>query len=187
MAGVTTRRSWPILTLLLLSSCAPAGSAATATAAGVVAPQARPGCVDVAAARAIWTRVDASLNAVVLDPAHHGLTRVATGGALAQLRTYIQETLVAHGVTEREVDALDSLSVSGSACTGQQLQVTVATRATRDDYLKSNGSLDHTDAMVGVEVHLMETFTRASGVWKESEVQNLDTATPSPGPSGPIL
>ncbi len=143
------------------------------------APPAGVGCVDVAAARDIWTRVDNRLNVIVLDPNHQGLSDVATGAALTQLQQYIQQTLVASSLTEREVDSLDGLTVQSPACSSGSLQLAIATRATRGDYLKPDGSIDHSDPMVGVEVHLLESFDRVGGVWKESDVQSLDNPTPS--------
>jgi hypothetical protein len=181
---VSPRRAALIPALLLLAACAPSQSPAQATAfpAGG-APAAGAGCVDTASARDIWTRVDHRLNAIVLDPKHQGLSDVATGAALTQLQQYVQQMLVVNGVTEREVDSLDALTVSDAGCAGGSLKLTIATRATTDDYLRPDGSVDHADPMVGVEVHLLETFARVSGVWKESDVQSLE----SPSPSGQIV
>lgn len=174
------------LTLLgvtaLVAACGPAQPAAGgASPTGGGAPAASAGCVSDNAARDIWTRIDQRLNQVVLDPQHRGLSDVATGTALSDLQTYIQTTLVDKHVTEREVDALDKLSVSDAACTaGAELQLAITTHSTRDDYLKPDGSVDHADPDVGTSFRLLEGFTRVGGVWKESSITRLDVPSASP-------
>ena len=164
-------------TWLLLAACGTTGpQPGGGTASGV--PTSLPGCVSRAAARDIWTRIDNRLNAIALDPRHAGLSDVATGSALSEIQGYIQTTLVAKGLTEREVDTLDSLTVSDAACTGNSLQVTVASTVAQDDYLRADGTVDHRDAAVGTQLHLVETFDRVGGVWKESSI--TDAGSPSP-------
>jgi hypothetical protein len=171
-----------VAVVALLAACGSSTPATTATApANGGAPSAAAGCVSETTARDIWTGIDVRLNAIVLDPQHHGLTDVATGAALTDLQDYIQTTLVAKRLTEREVDRLDNLTIVDAACSSTaSLQLSVSTTATRDDYLKSDGSLDHSDPAVGTMFHLIETFQRVGGVWKESAITRLDVPSPSP-------
>ena len=125
------------------------------------------------------------LNAIVLDPTHTGLTDVATGNALVQVQQYIQDTLVSKGFTEREVDTLDSLTIDAAACNNGPLTVSVLTTLKQDDYLKSDGTVDHSDASVGTQLHLQETYVRSNGVWKEADVNDL--SQPAPSASGSVI
>ena len=124
-------------------------------------------------AEAVWTSVDQRLNAIVLDPRHAGLDSVATGSALTLIQQYVQTTLVQPHLTEREVDHLDQLIILSAGCGGGPLHVHVAMTVVRDDYLKSDGSADHSDATTGTTLHLDETFVRSGAVWKESDFQSL--------------
>lgn len=169
---------------LLLAACGaaqqPSGAVSTATGVPTSAPTSAPGCVTKAAARDIWTWINNRLNAIALDPKHQGLSDVATGTALSDIQSYIQTTLVAKNLTEREVDTLDSLTVTDAACTGNSLQLTVASTVKQDDYLKPDGSVDHADSAVGTQLHLVETFDRVNGVWKESSIGDAGGTSPSP-------
>lgn len=166
--------------MALLTACGststPAGTAPTTGGA----PVAAAGCVSETSARAVWNGIDQRLNAIVLDPLHRGLADVATGAALTDLQDYIQTTLTAKHLTEREVDRLDNLTIVDAACSsGGSLEVTITTTATRDDYLKPDGSVDHSDPAVGRTFHLIESFQRVGGVWKESSFARLDVPSPS--------
>ncbi len=166
---------------MLLAGCGSTPSATTSAVPTGGAPAAAAGCVSDSAARDIWTRIDQSLNAVILDPQHQGLSDVATGSALTDLQDYIKTTLVAKHLTEREVDRLDNVAVADPACTnGSPLRLTITTTATRDDYLKPDGTLDHSDPAVGMTFHIDESFERVGGVWKESSFARLDAPSPSP-------
>ncbi|GAC1580577.1 MAG: hypothetical protein NVS3B18_14220 [Candidatus Dormibacteria bacterium] len=174
------RRLVLIPAVMVLFACGSSQQPASSSfATGGGAPSARAGCVDTITARDIWTRIDNRLNQIVLDPRHQGLSDVATGAALVDLQQYIQTTLVANHLTEREVDSLDSLSIPDAACAGTSLQLTIATTPTRDDYLKPDGSVDHVDPAVGTHIHLLETYSRVTGVWKESDITTLDVPSPS--------
>lgn len=129
--------------------------------------------------------IDTRLNAIILDPKHAGLSDVATGQALTGLQQYIQDNLVAKGFTEREVDTLDSLTVTNAGCNDGPLRVTIRTTLKQDDYLRSNGAVDHSDAAVGTQQSLDETFVRDNGVWKEADVN--DSGAASPSSSGAIV
>jgi hypothetical protein len=150
---------------LLLAACG-SSPAATGFPLRGGAPSAGPGCVDTSAASDIWK-------------SHQGLADVATGTALLQLQQYIQSTLIAKNLTEREVDTLDSLTVTDAGCNGGPLQVTVSTTVKQDDYLKPDGGVDHSDPVVGGQLHLAESFDRVKGVWKVSRVSSLDAPSPS--------
>jgi hypothetical protein len=163
---------------LLLAACG-SSPAATGFPPGGGAPSAGPGCVDTSAASDIWKSVNNRLNQIALDPRHQGLADVATGTALLQLQQYIQSTLIAKNLTEREVDTLDSLTVTDAGCNGGPLQVTVSTTVKQDDYLKPDGGVDHSDPVVGGQLHLAESFDRVKGVWKVSRVSSLDAPSPS--------
>jgi len=145
-------------------------------------PSSRPptGCVSKAEAENVWRSVDQRLNAVVLDPAHAGLASVATGNALAQDRAYIQERLVSMNLTEREVDRLDSLTVTASGCNGGTLTVRVTETLVQDDYLAPDGHVDHQDPAVGSTFHLFESFVRSGSSWKESDFIDIDQPSPTP-------
>jgi hypothetical protein len=162
---------------LLVAACG-----ATATTSGpppTGPPPAAAGCVDSATAHQIWTGINSRLNAIVLDPRHQGLADVATGSALTGLQDYIQTKLVANNLTEREVDSLDGLRIDDAGCAGGPVQLYITTTATRDDYLKPDGSVDHSDPLVGAQLHVEESFDRVGGQWKESSIVDLDAPSPS--------
>lgn len=164
---------------MVLAGCASSRPGTSPTAVDA-APAATSACVDAATARDIWTRIDKRLNAIMLDPQHRGIAQVATGTALTKMQGYIQTTLVANKLTEREVDTLDSLSVSDPACNRGSLRLVVTITAVADDYLRPDGSIDHSNPLVGAHTHIVETFDRVAGTWRESDSLRLDRVTPSP-------
>jgi hypothetical protein len=159
--------------LLALAACGSATSRAAPTPTVAAAPTAGAGCVDAAAARAIWTTINNRLNAIQLDPNHAGLADVSTGAALTVRSDYIRTTLTDKHLTEREVDRLDNLSVTNGGCTGGALTVDVTITLTKDDYLRADGTVDHADASVGTQFERVITYVRTGGVWKESDITDL--------------
>jgi len=162
------------------STTAPATAAPVPHGAGV--PAHGNGCVTNAEATRIWKAIDAKLNAIEADPKHGGASYVATGNALTQIEQYLAQQLEANSFTELEVDRLDSIAVVSPGCNNGTLQVRVTMTLVRDDYIKTNGQVDHADPAVGKTLHYIESFTRSSGVWKESDFQSLDNppATQTP-------
>ncbi len=140
------------------------------------------GCVSEAEARKIWMQLDQKITAIELDPKHAGVSDIATGQAQQLINNYLQMQLVAANVTEKEVDKLESLTVVKAGCNGGDLQLRVTETVVQDDYLKPNGQLDHKDPAVGTTIHLLETFVRSAGGWKESDFQDLDQQQPTPTP-----
>lgn len=174
----------PLCACGLLAACGPAtGSPVRPVSGGSAAPSASAGCVDKTTATVIWTSINSRLDAIVLDPNHAGLADVTTGTAMSDLQQYIQTTLASKNLTEREVDRLDNLTVTDAACTGGNLVLTVDTTVTKDDYLKPDGSVDHSDPSVGSQLHLLETYTRVNGTWKEADIADAS----GPSPSGSIV
>jgi hypothetical protein len=160
----------------ILASCAaPSGARATPTPA-------KTGCVTQTQATRIWMTVNHRLAAIELDPHHVGVSAVTTGNALAQITTYMEEQLVARGLTEHEVDRLDQLSVVQAGCNGSRLIVNVTMTLVQDDYLKSGGAVDHRDPSVGRAFNLLQEYVRSSGSWKESDLSDLTPPGASPSP-----
>ncbi|MBV9101408.1 MAG: hypothetical protein JOZ46_05745 [Candidatus Dormibacteraeota bacterium] len=149
------------------------GCSAGAPSSAAASQPAQGGCVSQSQAESIWTSVDQRLNAIVLDPKHAGLTTVATGSALGLIQQYVQTTLVQPHLTEREVDHLDQLIILSAGCGDAPLHVHVTMTVVRDDYLKPDGSVDHSDPTVGTSLRLDEAFVRAGSSWKESDFQSL--------------
>jgi hypothetical protein len=160
--------------------CACGGGARTAAPAPSGSP--RTGCVSQAEATRIWKDLDRKLNALENDPRNAKVEAVATGQAADLIKQYLQEQLIAHGFTEREVDKLRSLTVLEAGCDGGRLQVQVTETVVQDDYVKPNGQLDHSDALVGKTINVVQTFVRSGAGWKESDFADLDQGTPSPTP-----
>lgn len=166
----------PALGVFTLAVCAIALMACGgSTSRGASSSPAAASCITQSQAETIWTSVDQRLNAAVLDPKHSGLSDVATGSALSLIQQYVQTTLVQPHLTEREVDHLDQLIILNAGCGGAPLHVHVAMTVVRDDYLKPDGKVDHSDPTVGTTLHLDETFVRAGGGWKESNFQSLQS------------
>lgn len=126
--------------------------------------------------------VNHRLAAIELDPHHVGVSAVTTGNALAQITTYMEEQLVARGLTEHEVDRLDQLSVVQAGCNGSRLIVNVTMTLVQDDYLKLGGAVDHRDPSVGRAFNLLQEYVRSSGSWKESDLSDLTPPDASPSP-----
>lgn len=158
---------------VLMCSCAAPTPGATTTESG---------CVSQAEATRIWTTIDARLNAVELAPHHTGASSVTTGNALATITTYLQQQLVAHGFTEREVDHLDQLTVVQAACNGSRLIVNVTMTLVQDDYLNAAGTVDHQDASVGKELNMLQEYVRSGSGWKETDFSDLTPPRASPTP-----
>jgi hypothetical protein len=140
---------------VILAACAtPSAPPATST------PAATTGCVTPVQATHIWMTVNHRLAAIELDPHHVGVSAVTTGNALAQITTYMEEQLVARGLTEHEVDRLDQLSVVQAGCNGSRLIVNVTMTLVQDDYLKAGGAVDHRDPSVGRAFTLLQEYVR---------------------------
>ncbi len=167
----------PLVAAFAVSGCAGAGGATPTPT-----PKPATGCVTRAQATQIWTSIDKKLNAIELDPKHAGLSAVATGNAFGLITDYLQNQLVNQHFTEREVDRLDSLTVVNAGCNNGTLELKVGVTATRDDYLTPSGHVDHSDPLVGVLLHIDESFTRSGGGWKESDFVDLDLPPASPTP-----
>jgi hypothetical protein len=160
----------------LLASCATPLTAPSTT------PTVRTGCVTQPEATRIWTTVNHRLAAIELDPHHAGVSAVTTGNALAQITTYMEQQLVARGLTEHEVDRLDQLSVVQAGCNGSRLIVNVTMTLVQDDYLKTGGAVDHRDPSVGSAFNLLQEYVQSGGSWKETDLSDLTPPGASPTP-----
>jgi hypothetical protein len=140
------------------------------------------GCVTQEQATHIWTQIDAKLNAIEADPKHAGVESVTTGTALQSVQRYLQQQLEANGVTENEVDQLNALTVVNAGCNNGTLEVRVTMTLVKDEYVKTNGQLDHKDASEGKTLHFLNFYARENGSWKESDFQSLDQPAPSQTP-----
>lgn len=161
-----------VVAALLAACAAPAqGTSTTQT-----------GCVSQAEATQIWTSIDNRLNAIELDPHHLGASSVTTGNALTTITAYLQQQLVAHAFTEREVDHLDQLTVVQAGCDGSRLIINVTMTLVQDDYLNAAGEVDHQDSSVGRELNLLQEYVRSGAGWKETDFSDLTPpgATPTP-------
>jgi hypothetical protein len=161
-----------IVAVLLASCAAPAQGTSTT----------RTGCVSQTEATQIWTSIDDRLNAIELDPHHTGVSTVTTGNALTTITTYLQQELVAHRFTEREVDHLDQLTVVQAACNGSRLILNVTMTLVQDDYLNAAGEVDHPDAAVGRQLNLLQEYVRSGSGWKETDFSDLTPPAASPTP-----
>lgn len=161
----------------LLASCA-----TPPTARSTSTPLVKTGCVTQLEATRIWTTVSHRLAAVELDPHHAGVSAVTTGNALAQITTYMEQQLVARGLTEHEVDRLDQLSVVQAGCNGSRLIVNVTMTLVQDDYLKAGGAVDHRDPSVGRAFNLLQEYVQSGGSWKETDLSDLTPPGASPTP-----
>jgi hypothetical protein len=157
---------------LLVSCGAPAHGASTA----------QTGCVSEPEATQIWTSIDNRINAVELDPQHTGASTVTTGTALTTITTYLQQQLVGHGFTEREVDRLDQLTVVQAGCNGSRLILNVTMTLVQDDYLNAAGVVDHQDAQVGRALNMLQEYVRSGSGWKETDFSDLTPPAASPTP-----
>jgi len=162
---------------VLLASCAtPSATRSTST------PVPKTGCVTRPEATRIWTTVNHRLDAIELDPRHAGVSAVTTGNALTEITAYLEQQLVAHGLTEREVDRLNQLTIVQAGCNGGRLIVNVTMTLVRDDYLKAGGAVDHRDPSVGNALNLLQEYVRSGGAWKESDFSDLTPPGASPTP-----
>ena len=157
----------------VLASCAPPAQG-TSTA--------KTGCVSQSAATQIWASVDNRLNAIELDPHHSGLSGVTTGNAQTTITAYLQQQLVGQGLTEREIDHLDRLSVVQAGCDGSRLILNVTMTLVRDDYLNAAGRVDHQDASVGRQLNLLQEYVRSGSGWKETDFSDLTPPGANPTP-----
>jgi hypothetical protein len=166
-----------IVVAVLLVSCA-TSSPAHATPTPIV----KNGCVTESEATRIWMTVNHRLGAIELDPHHAGASAVTTGDALTEITTYLEQQLVAHGLTEHEVDRLDRLTVVQAGCNGGRLSLNVIMTLVQDDYLKAGGAVDHRDPAVGRTLNLLQEYVQSGGAWKESAFSDLTPAAASPTP-----
>jgi hypothetical protein len=162
---------------LLLASCATPSASHSAPA-----PSAKTGCVTQSEAKGIWTTVNHRLDAIELDPRHAGVSAVTTGSARTAITTYLEQQLVARGLTEHEVDRLDTLRIVQAGCNGGRLMLNVIMTVVQDDYLKTGGALDHRDPSVGSALNLLQAYVRSGGSWKESDFSDLTPPAVSPTP-----
>ncbi|HEY6470027.1 MAG TPA: hypothetical protein VI434_09680 [Candidatus Dormibacteraeota bacterium] len=158
---------------VMLASCA-APAQGTSTA--------RTGCVSQSQATQIWTSIDDRLNAIELEPHHSGLPAVTTGNAFTTITKYLQQQLVAHGFTEREVDHLDELTVVQAGCNNGRLILNVTMTLVQDDYLNAAGKVDHQDASVGRQLNILQEYVRSGSGWKETDFSDLTPPASSPTP-----
>lgn len=165
----------------MVAALLPASCAAPSSAAATPKPVAKTGCVTQAEATRIWTTINHRVSAIELDPHHGGAAAVTTGNALAEITTYL-EHLVVQGLTEREVDRLDQLTVVQAGCDGGRLVVNISMTVVQDDYLKAGGSFDHRDPAAGTILNLLQEYVQARGSWKESDSSNLTPPAASPTP-----
>jgi hypothetical protein len=170
---------WVSVAALLASCATPPAARSTST------PVVRTGCVTQTEATRIWMTVNHRLAAIELDPHHAGVSAVTTGNALAQITTYMEQQLVARGLTEHEVDRLDQLSVVQAGCNGSRLIVNVTMTLVKDDYLKAGGAVDHRDPSVGRAFNLLQEYVESDGSWKEIDVSDL--TPPNAGPTPQLL
>jgi hypothetical protein len=145
-------------------------------------PVAKTGCVTQSEATRIWTTVNHRLDAIELDPHHVGLSAVTTGSALTAITTYLEQQLVARGLTEHEVDRLDDLKIVQAGCNGGRLILNVTMTLVQDDYLQAGGAVDHRDPSVGSPLNLLQEYVRSGGSWKESDFSDLTPPAASPTP-----
>ncbi|HEX6538297.1 MAG TPA: hypothetical protein VF155_03865 [Candidatus Dormibacteraeota bacterium] len=174
---------------LLLSGCgaAPAGTftahASAAPSGGL--PAQGSGCVSQSEAMRIWTDINDATDAMEADPKAAMPSVFTSGAALAAVQQYLAQQLVANNWTEHEVDRLDALSIVDAGCNNGTLQLHVTITVVTDEYLTANGQVDHHDTSEGQQAHLSNSYVRFGGKWKETELLDLDQATPAP--SGPII
>jgi hypothetical protein len=158
---------------MLAVACVGAGLIASCGAPAQGTSAAKAGCVSQSEATRIWASIDDRLNAIELDPRHAGLPSVTTGNAQTTINAYLQQQLVGHGFTEREVDHLDQLTVVQAGCAGSRLILNVTMTLIQDDYLNAAGKVDHQDASVGRHLTLLQEYVRSGSGWKETDFSDL--------------
>jgi hypothetical protein len=146
---------------------------------GVLQTPAGGPCLDSTQARAVWTDVNARIDALSLHPDISHVAAVAEGTAADDIRQYLQQTLIDKHLTEREREHLDDLTVVQPGCSGQPLTVHVHETVVQDDYLRPDGHVDHTDPAVGQTLNMLESYVRSGGTWKIIALTSLDQPTPS--------
>jgi hypothetical protein len=177
---VRATSAWACLGLTAIAGVLTACSSSSSKASPSASPEAT-GCVSDQQAKQIWTRVDDRLNAVELNP-KSSPADVATGTALMGIQQYLQDTLVAHNLTEREVDKLQSIKIVDAGCSGGTLKLQVTMTLVQDDYLAADGHVDHADMLVGMTLHTLQSYVRSGSAWKESDFQSLDQPPSSATP-----
>jgi len=145
---------------------------------GVTQTPAPGACLDSARARGVWNDVTGRLDALSLHPDTAKVGQVAEGTAGDEIRQYLQTTLIDKGLTERERERLDDLTVVQAGCGGEPLTVNVTETLVQDDYLARDGHVDHQDAGVGQTLHMLESYVRSGSTWKLIALTSLDQPTP---------
>lgn len=155
------------------------GSVPATSVPGITETPGAGPCLDEAAARKVWSEVNARLDALVLHPDVSHIGTVAEGTAADDVRQYIEDNLLAKHLTERERERLDSLQVLQGGCAGQPLTVRTSETLVQDDYLAADGHVDHVDSGVGRTTQLIESYVRSGSTWKVIAIQSLDQPTPT--------
>jgi len=153
-------------------------SVPAAVVPGVTQTPAPGACLDSARARGVWNDVTGRLDALSLHPDTAKVGQVAEGTAGDEIRQYLQTTLIDKGLTERERERLDDLTVVQAGCGGEPLTVNVTETLVQDDYLARDGHVDHQDAGVGQTLHMLESYVRSGTTWKLIALTSLDQPTP---------
>ena len=146
---------------------------------GVVQTPAAGPCVTAKQARTVWNDVNDRIDALSLHPDLKRVGDVAEGTAADEISQYLQQNLIDKKLTERERERLDDLTLVEPGCNGQPLTVNVTETLVQDDYLATDGHVDHSDANVGHSLHLLESYVRAGNTWKVVALTSLDQPTPS--------
>lgn len=140
------------------------------------------GCVSKSQAQQIWTEIDNRIIAFEAHPKSATPDTVATGAALEAIQTYLAQQLEANNWTEREVDKLDSLTVSDAGCNNGTLVVHGTITLVTDEYLAGDGQVDHHDSQEGQKQDFIDNYVRVGGYWKQSQLQNPNQAAPTATP-----
>jgi len=155
------------------------GSVPAASVPGVTETPAPGACVDDAQARNVWTDVTRRIDALVLHPDVSHIDTVAQGTAAQDIRQYLEQTLLAKHLTERERERLDAVRVLQPGCNGLPLTLQVTETLVQDDYLAVGGHVDHADPGVGQTHRSLESYVRSGGTWKLIALESLDQPTPT--------
>lgn len=146
---------------------------------GITATPPPGACLDDPAARGVWNDVTARLDALSLHPDRSKVADVAEGTAGDEIRQYLQSTLISKGLTEREKERLDDLTVVQAGCNGEPLTVNITETLVQDEYLARDGHVDHQDSSVGQSLHMLESYVRSGSTWKLIALTSLDQPTAS--------
>jgi len=147
---------------------------------GIIATPSPGACLDSGRARDVWNDVTGRLDDLSLHPDTSKVADVAEGTAGDEIRQYLQTTLISKGLTEREKERLDDLTIVQAGCGGEPLTVNVTETLVQDDYLARDGHVDHKDASVGQTLHMLESYVRSGSTWKVIALTSLDQPTPIP-------